>query len=90
MRRLHATSYDEYKAHAGKSVQVCSHQLRKHGEQQRRREDGGDEYALLVEVGLPRKALPVLLQVAVDAPRIVHQGSCTTQASQLSCSSTHA
>ena len=57
---------------------MASHQLREHGEQQRRGENSRDENALLVEVRLARKALPVLPQKAVDAPCIVHQGRCTT------------
>ncbi len=55
---------------------VRSHQLHKHDDQQRRRHDSADEDALLIEVGLLCKALPMPPQEAVDVLRIVHYTGC--------------
>ena len=36
-------------------------------------------HPLIVKAGLPRKCLPVRLQGGVDALRIIHHCSCTTE-----------
>ena len=60
----------------GVAGRLPAHQLHQHDDQERGRHESTDEDSLIIEVRLPCKCLPVLLQVGVDPLGVVHNSSC--------------